>query len=82
MDTFSIIVGTGILFYALTCWALVDIATKDFSNLYVKAAWGFTAFLPFVGCVIYFLFGFRKGTRKKKSGAEADSGVDSGGEIR
>jgi hypothetical protein len=80
MDTFSIIVGTGILFYALTCAAIIDIATKDFSSLPVKAAWGFASLIPFIGVVIYFVFGFRKGTRKK-NGPGADSGVDSKGEI-
>jgi hypothetical protein len=80
MDTFSIIVGTGILFYAITCAAIIDIATKDFSSLPVKAAWGFTSLIPFIGVVIYFVFGFRRGTRKK-NGPEADSGVDSEGEI-
>jgi hypothetical protein len=80
MDTFSIIVGTGILFYALTCAAIIDIATKDFSSLPVKAAWGFASLIPFIGVVIYFVFGFRKGTRKK-SGPQAESGVDNENEI-
>jgi hypothetical protein len=81
MDTFSIIVGTGILFYALTCAAIIDIATKDFSSLPVKAAWGFTSLIPFIGVVIYFVFGFRKGTRKNKMAPGAESGVDNEGEI-
>ncbi len=62
MDTdTTIIIGIGIMFYTLTCLALIDIARKDFGSLGKKVLWGFIAFMPFVGCVIYFVFGFRKG---------------------
>lgn len=76
MDAFTLIVGGGILFYALTCLAIVDIATKDFSSIYVKAAWGFAVFVPFVGCLLYFAFGYRLGIRKKNMAPDPESGVD------
>ncbi|MFP4348598.1 MAG: PLDc N-terminal domain-containing protein [Thermodesulfobacteriota bacterium] len=66
MNTVTIIVGLGLLFYILTCWAVIDIAYKDFSSLPVKAAWGFTALIPFIGVVIYLIFGYRKGARREK----------------
>jgi len=66
MDTMTLIIGAGILFYGLTCLAIIDIALKDFSSLPVKAAWGFTALVPFVGVLIYFIFGCRRGKRKKQ----------------
>jgi uncharacterized membrane protein YhaH (DUF805 family) len=66
MNTVTVIVSIGLLFYILTCWAVIDIAYKDFSSLPVKAAWGFTALIPFIGVVIYLIFGYRKGTRREK----------------
>jgi len=61
MDIFHIIIAVGALFYLLTCVAFIDIARKDFGSLGVKALWGVIAFIPFIGVVIYILFGFRKG---------------------
>lgn len=65
MDTVTFFIIVGVFFYALTCWAVIDVALKEFSSLPVKAAWGFTAFIPFVGWMIYFAFGSRKGNRRK-----------------
>ena len=56
-----IIIGIGIMFYTLTCLAFIDIARKDFGSIGKKVLWGFIAFIPFAGCVIYLAFGFRKG---------------------
>lgn len=67
MSTVSMVVGIGLLFYVFTCWAVIDIAYKDFSSLPVKAAWGFTALIPFIGVIIYLLFGCRKGKRREKT---------------
>ncbi|AOY58566.1 MULTISPECIES: PLD nuclease N-terminal domain-containing protein [Desulfococcus] len=72
MDTVTFVVVVGVLFYMLTCWAIIDIALKDFSSLPVKAAWGFTAFIPFIGWLIYFAFGAKKGMRRKKSSKKND----------
>jgi type VI protein secretion system component VasK len=49
--------------YLLTCWALVDVAVKDFGALEKKAVWGIIAFLPFIGWLIYLLWGRKKGKR-------------------
>ena len=70
MSTASIIIWTGIFFYALTCLAMIDIAFKDFGSLPKKAAWGCVAFIPFIGCIIYFLFGYGRGKRKPKDPEE------------
>ncbi len=64
-STRNIIMG-GVLFWLLTCIAVFDIARKDFGGIEKKAAWGFTALVPFIGVVIYFIFGFKKGTPKSK----------------
>jgi heme/copper-type cytochrome/quinol oxidase subunit 2 len=64
MSTGMIIVLTGVAFFLLTCVALLDIARKDFGGIQFKALWAFiVALVPFIGVVVYFLFGFRKGKR-------------------
>jgi hypothetical protein len=63
MSTVTIIILIGILFYLGTCVALIDIAQKDFGGLEKKVLWGFIAFIPFAGCLIYFAFGCRRGKK-------------------
>jgi bacteriorhodopsin len=58
------IVITGIGFYLLTCWAIFDIARKDFGGIEKKAAWAFVALIPFLGPILYIAMGLRKGSRK------------------
>lgn len=41
----------------------MDIAKKDFGAITTKAIWGFTALIPFIGCVIYLIFGYKKGKK-------------------
>jgi uncharacterized membrane protein YbhN (UPF0104 family) len=66
----TIIIGIGIMFYTLTCLAFMDIARKDFGSIGKKVLWGFIAFTPFAGCIIYFVFGFRKGKIIRVKGIE------------
>ena len=61
MYIFHIIIGAGVLFYALTCLAFMDIARKNFGSLAIKVMWGFIVFIPFQGVILYMLFGFRAG---------------------
>jgi hypothetical protein len=64
MSTGMFVLLTGIVFFLITCVALLDIARKDFGSIQMKALWAFIAALvPFIGVVVYFLFGFRKGKR-------------------
>jgi len=56
-----LVIGTGVVFFALTCWALIDIARKDFQGIEKKALWGVVALIPFIGPILYFALGFRKG---------------------
>ncbi len=68
MSTGMIVVLGGIVFFLLTCVAILDIARKDFGSLHIKVLWGFiVAMVPFIGVAVYLLFGFRKG---KVSAAE------------
>lgn len=70
----TIVVVTGIIFYLFTCAAVIDIARKDFGSIQMKALWGFTALIPFIGVVIYLIFGFRKGKRPGASNDVVPSG--------
>ena len=59
----SVVIGIGSLFFLLTCWALVDIARKDFGGIEKKALWGFITLIPFIGPIVYLAIGFRKGRK-------------------
>ncbi len=48
----------------LTMLALMDILSKDFGSTRVKVLWHFLALIPFIGWLLYLLFGFRKGRRR------------------
>jgi hypothetical protein len=50
-------------FILSTLWAISDAAKKDFGTMGRKAAWMFIASIPFVGFIIYLLFGFKKGKK-------------------
>lgn len=66
-STHWMIIIFGLLFWLMTCWAVIDIARKDFGAIEKKAAWGFIALVPFIGVVVYLIFGYRKGVRKPKA---------------
>ncbi len=51
------------VFYIFTVIAIVDIARKDFGTMGKKALWGVIALIPFIGWLIYLIFGFRKGRK-------------------
>ncbi|MFH1156095.1 MAG: PLDc N-terminal domain-containing protein [Pseudomonadota bacterium] len=68
MSTFALVAGTAVLFWGLTMLAIIDIILKDFGSITTKAMWGFISMIPFVGWLIYLVFGYRKGTRKNLSG--------------
>jgi bacteriorhodopsin len=66
MSAGMLIVFTGLLFYLITCVAILDIARKEFGGTHIKAMWGFVALIPFFGCLAYFLFGCRKGKKRER----------------
>ncbi len=66
MDSaFVVVTISGLVFWALTMIALLDVIFKDFGTFQKKAVWFLIATVPFVGWLVYLLFGFKKGTRKK-----------------
>ena len=50
-------------FFAGTVWAIVNVLQKDFGTTGRKALWAMVAAIPFIGFIIYFLFGFKKGQK-------------------
>ncbi|MDM8555031.1 PLD nuclease N-terminal domain-containing protein [Desulfococcaceae bacterium HSG7] len=68
MQTTLIILLLTVPFFLLTIWALVDVAQKKFDTMGKKVLWGIIASVPFIGGIVYFIFGFRKGRKP-----EADS---------
>ena len=65
MDFATVIVWIkiSVVFYLLTLLSIVDIVRKDFVTIGKKALWGIIAMIPFVGWLIYLIFGFRKGKK-------------------
>jgi hypothetical protein len=69
MSTSTWLILGGLFFWLLTCAALLDIARKDFGGIEKKAAWAFISLVPFLGVLIYFIFGFRRGRPKSRAAA-------------
>jgi uncharacterized membrane protein YhaH (DUF805 family) len=65
LDTPTVIfwIKISVVFYLLTVLAIVDIVRKDFGTIGKKALWGVIALIPFIGWLIYLIFGFRKGKK-------------------
>jgi len=64
MSTFVVVAGVGAVCWGFTMLAIVNVILKDFGSIQNKAIWGVVALLPFVGWIIYFIFGAKKGVRK------------------
>lgn len=63
LDTLLIVLGICVPFVLLSIWALLNAAQKEFGSLEKKIVWTLVAAIPFIGFIIYLLFGFRKGKK-------------------
>jgi hypothetical protein len=63
LKTAAIFLGLCIPFFLGTIWAIVDVAQKDFGTTGKKALWWIISSIPFLGFIVYLLFGFRKGKK-------------------
>jgi len=61
MNTAITIVGIALLCFLMTCWAITDVARKDFGSLEMKIVWGIVAWIPFIGFILYIIWGYRRG---------------------
>ena len=64
LKTIHVIIILTIPFILLTVLATINAAQKEFGTLGKKALWIFVAAIPFIGFIIYFIFGFRKGKKQ------------------
>ena len=63
LKTIGVVLVLTVPFFFLTVWALVDCLQKDFGTIGRKALWGLIAAIPFIGGIVYFIFGSRKGKK-------------------
>jgi len=57
------ILGICLVFLLLTLWAILDAARRDFGAIEKKAAWVFVSAIPFIGFIIYLIFGLKRGQK-------------------
>ncbi len=67
LKTVKFVITMSIPFFLITIWAIVNVAQKDFGTMGKKAFWGIIASIPFIGFIIYLIFGFRKGRKPGKT---------------
>jgi hypothetical protein len=62
MDFFTIkvVLDLSVPFLLATLWAVIHAAQKEFGSLREKVLWMVVAAIPFIGFIIYLIFGFRK----------------------
>ncbi|MDA3897364.1 MAG: PLDc N-terminal domain-containing protein [Desulfobacteraceae bacterium] len=63
LKTIVTFIAMTIPFFLLTIWMLVDISMKQFKSPGEKAAWWIFTLTPFIGWLIYLIFGFRRGKK-------------------
>ena len=68
LETIVVFLGISIPFFLMTIWAIVDVAQKDFGTVKKKVLWGVIAAIPFIGFIVYLIFGFRKGKKSETPG--------------
>ena len=66
LHTIKVVLELCVPFFLMTFWAVLHASSKNFGTLQAKALWMMTAAIPFVGFIIYLIFGFRKASRKEK----------------
>ena len=63
----AVFLGLCVPFFLMTIWGVVDAAMKDFGSVKKTAVWVIIAAVPFIGFIIYLIFGFRKGKKQVNS---------------
>ena len=67
LQTAFVFLGICIPFVLLTIWGIVDAAQKEFATIGTKVFWIAIASIPFIGFMVYLIFGYRKGKRPDKT---------------
>lgn len=63
LKTITNFIAMTVPFFLLTLWMLIDVSMKQFKSPGEKAAWWLIALIPFIGCFVYLVFGFRRGKK-------------------
>ncbi|NDV24409.1 PLD nuclease N-terminal domain-containing protein [Desulfovibrio sp. JC022] len=67
METWIIILGSVGLFAALTLFAIWDAFNREFPSNMEKVGWiQLAIFIPFFGCLAYFLLGRKRGIKNNE----------------
>ena len=67
-ETWILILGSVGFFVALTFFAIWDAFNKEFPSSMEKLGWILLAiFIPFLGCLAYFIFGKKRGKKYNDS---------------
>ena len=61
LHTIKVVLGLTAPFLLGTLWAIFNAAQKDFGTFGKKAMWLIIAAIPFIGFIIYLIFGMKKG---------------------
>jgi hypothetical protein len=61
--TIKVVLGLSVPFLLATLWAVIHAAQKEFGSLREKVLWMMVAAIPFIGFIIYLIFGFRRGKK-------------------
>jgi hypothetical protein len=62
-QTIKIVLALAAPFLLATLWAVIHASQKEFGSLREKVLWMMVAAIPFIGFLIYLIFGFRKGKK-------------------
>jgi len=63
LQAIMIFLALCIPFFLMTIWAVVNAAQKDFPSFREKVIWLMVTAIPFIGFIIYLIFGFRRGKK-------------------
>jgi hypothetical protein len=63
LQTTLVFLALCVPFFLGTIWAVVDAAQREFGSVGEKARWWIIASIPFVGFIVYFAIGARKGRK-------------------
>jgi hypothetical protein len=66
-QTIKMVLGLSVPFLLATLWAVIHAAQKEFGSLREKVLWMMVAAIPFIGFIIYLIFGSRKGKKMRET---------------
>ncbi len=65
LNTITVVLGLTVPFFVLTIWAFVNAAQKNFGSMGKKVFWVLLTLIPYIGAILYFIFGARRGKKSE-----------------